>query len=154
MQEWVYKATPTIANLDDTRDLAVNHGFLAKAAYESPDEAGKQARADYVKTVRVGDVIHFYFREEGTNADEALPIGSFEVVDSSSFPGRFAWPVEETHLAQVLDPVFESRLKQMGYGRDPKLGIVTGWLLRRIAREPPDYDRNWFPGNHVLRRYG
>ena len=153
-QEWVYKATPTIANLNDTRDLALQEGFLAKAAYERASKHGQHARADHVKDVQVGDIIHFYFRESGTTADNALPIGSFEVADASPAPGRFMWPVEDTHLARVLDSAFESRLQKMGYGHDPKLGFTTGWLLRRLDRQPPAYDRNWFPGNHVLRRYG
>ncbi|WP_437739141.1 hypothetical protein WMF39_25715 [Sorangium sp. So ce1504] len=152
-QKWVYKATPTIANLNDTRDLAAQECFLAKAAHERPNEQGHHARADHVKDVLVGDVIHFYFREIGTTADNALPIGSFEVVGASPVPGRFTWPVEETHLARVLDPAFDARLQKMGYGRDPKLGFTTGWLLRRLDQHPPPYDRTWFPGNHVLRKY-
>lgn len=152
-QEWVYKATPTIANLNDTRSLAVQEGFLAKAAYERPNKKGEHARADHVKDVNVGDVIHFYFRERGTTADHALSIGSFEVVRASPVRGRFSWPVEDTHLASVTDPAFESRLHKMGYGRDTKLVLTTGWLLKLLDRKPPAYDRYWFPGNHVLRRH-
>ena len=152
-REWVYKATATIASMANTRNLAIQDGFLAKAAYEQPDENGKQGRADHVKKVMVGDTIHFYFREPETSADEALPIGSFEIVNVSPVPGRFAWPVQDTHLAEVIDPAFESRLRAMGYGRDPKLGVTTGWMLKLLDRQPPKYDRDWFPGNHVLRPY-
>lgn len=98
VQEWVYKATPTIASLNDTRGLALQDGFLAKAAHEKPN-------------------------------------------------------VDDTHLASVSDAVFESRLQKMGYGRDTRLGLTTGWLLKRVDRQQPAYDRNWFPGNHVLRRH-
>lgn len=152
-KQWVYKATPTIANLNDTRALAVQDGFLAKAAYERPNKIGKHARADHVKKVKLGDVIYFYFRELGTTADHALSIGSFDVVKASPNSERFAWPVEDTDLARVTDSAFEGRLRQMGYGRDSKLGFTTGWLLKRIERRTPAYDRNWFPGNHVLREY-
>lgn len=130
-QEWVYKATPTIATSSDTRNLALNDGFLAKAAYEKPREGGTHSRADHVKDVHVGDIIYFYFRELGTTADEASPIGSFEVVAPPSDSRMFQWPIEDTHLAGVIDSSFEARLKRMGYDRDPKLPFVTGWVLAK-----------------------
>jgi hypothetical protein len=153
-QEWVYKATPTIANLEDTRRLAIDDGFLAKAAYEKPRKNGRHSRADYVKAVHTGDIIYFYFRDHGLPAHEAVPIGAFEVVVPPAESNRFVWPVEDTCLARVVDRAFEARLKRMGYDHDPKLPFVTGWVLKHVARDTPDYDRGWFPGQQVLRRFG
>ena len=154
-QHWVYKATPSIATLADTRTLALKECFLAKAAYEKANKkTGKHSRADHVRNVHVGDVIHFYFHQHGTPVDKGIPIGSFEIVAPPASSSRFAWPVEDTHLARVVDPSFEADLKKMGYDRDPKLPFVPGWVLKHLDRQPPKYNPDWFPAQHVLRRFG
>ena len=54
--------------------------FLAKAAYEKSD---KKQRADYVKDVTVGDIIHFYFKRLSDPRHVAYTIGTFDVSDDS-----------------------------------------------------------------------
>lgn len=142
-QEWLYKATDSLAPLTDTRNLAVKEGFLCKAAYEKGD---KKARADHVKRVCVGDIIHFYFKLLSDPRHVAHIIGTFEVANDSIDPKRFAWPTEATDLVTVTDAAFIRRLKSLGYEDDPQLGVMTGWALRQLEQTTPPYDPDMFPG--------
>lgn len=146
MTEWAYKATAKMASEVHTTSLVCGDGFICKAAYE-----GGGARADHVLDVHVGDLIHFYFRPPRTRATVAHVIGSFEVVVPSNSK-RFVHPVAGTDLVEVVDPAFSQRVMAMGYGTDPKLQVVTGWVVRSAGVQTPTHVRSWFPGNHVLRR--
>ncbi|MDC3961545.1 hypothetical protein KEG38_47445 [Polyangium jinanense] len=126
MTDWFYKATPTKVSFEDTRDLAVNEGFLCRSAFE-----GNKSRADNTRHVDFGDLLHLYFTGDG----DPKVIGSFQVVGPNKHadPGRFGKCVRGTRLFEVADPVFESRLHAMrgneGYEPDPVLKKMTGWIL-------------------------
>ena len=140
-REWLYKATDSLAPLKETRDLALNDHFLAKAAYENSD---RKMRADHVKAVVVGDIIHFYFKRLSDPRHVAHVIGSFEVADASVDPSRFSWPTEQTHLVTVIDEAFVQYLKSQGYENDRQLGVMTGWTLRQAVAKTPSYDPDLF----------
>lgn len=149
-EEWIYKATDKLAPLSDTKALALQDGFLCKAAYERGD---KKVRADFVKAVHRGHIIHFYFRNRKDPAGVAHVIGSFEVTDNSSARDRFTWPTENTDLVTVKDPVLIRRLKSLGYEDDPQLRVMTGWALRPANRKTPRFSPEMFPGRQVFRRW-
>lgn len=69
MTERFYKATPTKVSFVDTRDLALNEGFLCRSAFE---ENG--SRADNTQHVDFGDLLHVYFTGDG----DSKIIGRFQ----------------------------------------------------------------------------
>ncbi len=127
MTDWFYKATPTKVSFDETRDLAVNDGFICRSAYEE-----NTSRADNTQHVQFGDIIHVYFTGDG----DPKVIGTFEVVWPRRHPnaGQFARAVQGTVLFVVTDE-FEKKLTAMGnaqgerYRPDPVLKKVTGWAV-------------------------
>ncbi len=148
-QEWLYKATDSLAPLKDTEELALRDGFLAKAAYVNGD---KKARAGLVKYVDVGNILHFYFKRLRDPRHVAHVIGSFEIADHLINPARFSWPTEETNLVTVIDTVFVQRLKSLRYEDDPQLEKMTGWALRPTGLSTPAYDPDLFPAQRCFRR--
>jgi hypothetical protein len=137
MTEWFYKATPTKVSFEETRDLAVNDGFICRSAYED-----NTSRADNTQHVQFGDLVHMYFTGDG----DPKVIGAFEVVGPKRHPnaGHFARAVQGTVLFAVTDE-FEKKLTAMGdahadrYKPDPVLKKVTGWavLPRPDITTPP-----------------
>ena len=149
-QEWLYKATPSIASLDDTRNLAVDDAFLCKAHFES---GGSRQKADLVDQVHHGDIIHFYYVDDDRSAHL---LGSFEVVSprNSLRPTRFSGPVAHSNLVRVVDDGFAQRLKAMRYEDDPRLGYLTGWALRPAPTAvAPPYAPDLFTPRQVIRRH-
>jgi len=149
-QEWLYKATTTIAPFEDTRNLAVVDGFLCKAHFES---GGVRQKADLVDQVHHGDIVHIYYVEDDGGAHT---LGSFEIVapPRSLHPSRFSGPVGHTDLVRVVDDAFTQRLKTLGYEDDARLGYVTGWALNPAPTAvPPPYTSDLFRPRQVLRRY-
>jgi hypothetical protein len=136
MTNWFYKATPTKVSFEDTRDLAVNEGFLCRSAYE---ENG--SRADNTQHVEFGDLIHVYFTGDGA----AHVIGTFQIVGPNKHPNptRFGKTVPGTRLFEIADAAFEKKLRVLkgseGYQPDPVLKKMTGWILKHrldIATPP------------------
>ena len=142
MTEWVYKATTAKASFEDTSELA-RKGFLCKSAHI---EGG--ARAPNVRHVRVGDIVHMYYRERGG----PRAIGSFEVLAPAGAP-EFAPASADTELALVRDRRLDKHLRTIGYEPDPTLEKLTGWRLRKVRAETPAYDPTWFPARRTLARY-
>lgn len=150
MAEWFYKATPTKVSFQQTRDLAVNDGFLCRSAFE---ENG--SRADNTQHVDFGDVLHVYF----TGAGEPRVIGSFQVIgpNKHGHPNRFGSGVKGTKLFEVADFDFVARLRAMegdeGYAPDPVLKKFTGWILKyRPDVSTPAYEAAPFKGQATLVR--
>jgi hypothetical protein len=116
-----------------------------------------------VAEVRLGNIIHFYYRI-GKSAVET--IGTFEIVSvHDMYPDLFARSVLKTALVVVredhadLIELLEREHRsnpQRGYKRDPKLGVFTGWALReRKDLDSPEFSQNqMFPGaQHNLWHY-
>lgn len=159
-QQWVYKATTKKISLTDTADLAIKDGFLCRSAFNATARNGVPGFAwvASVRYVHFGCLIHMYYLGDR----EPETIGTFEVVDSShefhQSRNRVGPIVEGSVLYPVTDSAFSGRLLSLagdeGYQLDPKLRLVTGWLLvHRPDVTTPTYDREMFPGNHTLWRY-
>lgn len=129
MTEWFYKATATKVSYEETRDLAMNSGFICRSAYED-----NGARADNTQHVKWKDIIHLYFTGRG----DSKVIGSFEVVGPARHPkpesvGR---AIRGTALHECRDD-FANKLVALGttggqgYAQDPVLKKLTGWLVLR-----------------------
>ena len=158
MGEWVYKATRTKIGPVDTTRLAREFHFLCRSAFR--DTGARPAR---VAEVRLGDVIHFYYRIDKKTVET---IGTFEVVNGQEmYPQSFARLVPKTALAvvredcadliELLEREHQSN-PQGGYKRDPKLGVFTGWALReRKDLDAPEFVQSrMFPGaQHNLWHY-
>jgi hypothetical protein len=130
MTEWFYKATPARVSFEETRDLALNDGFICRSAFED-----NTSRADNTQHVQFRDIIHMYFTGDGP----PKVIGTFEVVGPRRHPKAncFAEAVQGTVLFVVTDE-FAKKLTAMGDGEgcgykpDPVLKKVIGWAV--IAR--------------------
>jgi hypothetical protein len=151
MTEWFYKATPTKVSFEETRDLAVNDGFICRSAFED-----NGSRADNTQNVAFRDVIHVYFKGDG----EPAVIGSFEVVGPNRHPfrERFVRGVTGTALHEVSDE-FATRLRGLGdasaerYQPDPVLKKLTGWaIVRRSDMVTPSFASAPFKGQATLVR--
>jgi hypothetical protein len=150
MADWFYKATPTKVSFEETRDLAVKEGFLCRSAYE---ENG--SRADNTQHVDFGDVLHVYFTGDG----EPRAIGTFQIVGPNKHanPTRFGKAVTGTKLFEIVDDVFEAKLRAMtgndGYAVDPVSKKMTGWLLKhRPDIQTPPYGNAPFNSRATLVR--
>jgi uncharacterized protein (DUF433 family) len=157
MTEWAYRANARKRDLDDTRKLADEHGFLARSAYTRKK---KHAAIAFVQEVKAGDVIHFYYREKR----DIEPLGSYRVLDAHDDAARFqpAFPLGEAALVK-LDPgepnaalvelLRKPSRKGEGYQEDPKLQAFTGWRIERLADvSPPDFSSWRFPQKGTLTR--
>ena len=126
--DWFYKATPTKVSFEETRDLALEDGFICRSAFEV-----NGSRADNTQQVDLGDIIHMYFSEAG---QPLQVIGSFEVVGQRRhpFPERFGKGVAGTQLYEVSEK-FAQELLRLGdasaerYQPDPVLKKITGWFV-------------------------
>ncbi len=137
MAEWFYKAKATKVQRHDTMMLT-ERGFLCRSAYNDKEEW-----APLVRDVAFGDLIHFYFIDK-----KPFPFGAYEVVRKEDFRPTKDEPtaedfddvVEGTALYRVARPAFIARFDPyQGYQPDARLGVFTGWLLRRVgaAAEAP-----------------
>ena len=151
MTEWFYKATPTKVSFEETRDLALDDGFICRSAFED-----NGSRADNTQHVTFRDVIHFYFSGDGV----AKIIGSFEVVGPNRHPQpqHFGKGVKETVLHEVSDD-FAAKLRALGdataerYQPDPVLKKLTGWpVIRRTDVTTPAFALAPFKGQSTLVR--
>ena len=136
MAEWFYKATPTKVSYEETRDLAVNEGFICRSAYE-----GNGSLADNAHQVDFHDIIHFYFSIDG----EYRPIGSFRVIGPKNHPHpeRFTRIAEGTNSLFEIQKDYETTLVKLGdpgaerYKPDPSLEKLVGWALVKLDIETP-----------------
>jgi hypothetical protein len=128
MPQWAYKATPKKVSKGETGLLARSEHFLCRSAFTARD-----AWISNVRDVRVGDLIHFWYR------DEAL--GLFEVVEPSALPkngDQFGDAVEGSALRTVTGDKLVAKLQQLpGYEPDPVLGLFSGWPILFIKDRPP-----------------
>lgn len=163
MTQWIYKATEARIGQGETHNLAMNRNFLCRAAFETN---GKQAHADHVRDVAIGDVIHFYYkRRDGKVPD----FGSFIVIDGAEYPKRFGERIEGTALFRVRETPENAEMVALlteehdrdptrGYVRHPKHGCFTGWVIRKLPStemKPPKFiQAKLLPGpNTTLWRY-
>ena len=118
MTEWLYKATDgdTRPDHETTRSLAVDEGILCRSA-----KANTGAWIANVQRVKVGDVIHMFFKQRAPEP-AAHFIGSFRVGDPAA-----ARLNEDCDLSLVQGTGLEQRLRvAYGMGSEEQ---VTGWLL-------------------------
>ena len=141
--EWAYKATQTKLDGPATLLLA-KRGFLCCSAFEP-----NLSWADNVRSVAIGDVIHFYYVPRQA---KAKTFGAFEVIEAANHLNSsvFGERVPDTALYRLADAAFIREIDTAGaYTCDPKLGAYTGWVLS--ARGPArGYDRNFFPAHATL----
>ncbi len=151
MTEWFYRATSKKISFDETKDIAVDEGFLCRSAYEN-----NGSRADNTRDVEFHDVIHMYFTGDGHPRE----IGTFEVVAPKWHPkpGRFKQGVSGTVLFEV-DDEFAKKLTRLGsgegegYAPDPVLKKMTGWaLVQRTDLPTPPFRDAPFAGRAALVR--
>ena len=136
MTEWLYKATPTKVSYEETRDLAVNEGFICRSAYEE-----NRSLADNAHQVDFHDIIHLYFSEEGNYR----PIGSFRVIGRKNHPHpeRFTKLVHDTNSLFEIQDDYATTLLQLGeagadgYQPDPVRKKLVGWALVKLDIETP-----------------
>jgi len=152
MAEWVYKATRTKIEYEDTKRLAIEHNFLCRSAFLRNEPS--LPRPALVSAIMPDDIIHFYYRL----ADGVKSLGSFRVVNGGdSFPDEFSGYVAGTALVGVRETcavllhLLEKGHKanpDRGYERDPVLKVFTGWAIeKRDDIKTPDYDHpRLFPG--------
>ncbi len=147
MVEWVYKATDKKVDYAATMILAEKRGFICRSAHNR-----EGAWIGNVRDVRVGDLIHFYYKRP--NAD-ARAIGSFEVVTPASHPrpDLFGERLNESDLWTITAPSFVAELTKLGgYAPDPRLDVFVGWPIQRRG-VAPEYRDAMFPGMGTLHPY-
>jgi len=108
MIDWFYKATPTKVSFDDTRDLAVDSGFLCRSAFEK-----NGSRADNTQHVHLGDLLHVYFTGDG----DPKIIGTFQVIgpNEHAVPSLFGQGVTGGSRVRVSSRS-PTRASSRGYG--------------------------------------
>jgi len=151
MTQWLYRATPTKVDFDETARLAVEEGFICRSAFEADG-----SHADNTKHIDFRDLIHFYF----TSDKGPRIIGTFEVVGPNRHPHgkRFGKGVKGTTLLEVDDDDLARVLASIksgreGYDPDPVLKRFTGWaVVRRSDVETPPFDPAAFPNQATLVR--
>ena len=150
MAEWFYKATPKKVSFDQTRDLAIDDGFICRSAYTK-----SRRRVGNTQAVKLNDTLHVYYIENR----KSKYIGSFNVVHPKQHKsgGQFAKEVPNTALFEVSDE-FNQRLKQLGgtdadgYMNDPVLDTRVGWPLGKPVIDPPPIPPDFFRGRATLAR--
>lgn len=142
-REWLYRASQAGEDLDGTRRIADEFGFICRSAFA---DAAKEQRIPHVKTVNFGDVIHLYF--VGAGGGEA--IGSYRVgLLGHERKERFGRGIAGPALREVVDPELIEVLRE-SYAPDPKLGVFTGWPVVKVDEKGPMYHPGLFPGNNAL----
>lgn len=161
MAEWAYKFTTKKKSRQDTTQLALKLGFLARSAHKRMKSGIAGGAINNVKQVEPGDVVHAYYVD---NKKKAHPVGSFLILDSDSHADRFerVWPGKRAALAKVreveanrplLDLLRKPSAEGEGYLPDPKHNVYTGWFVELIpGRTPPRYKSTTFPGRNTLVR--
>jgi hypothetical protein len=153
MAEWFYKATPKKVSFDETRDLAINDGFICRSAYTK-----SRHRVGNTQAVKLNDTLHVYYIRNR----KSKYIGSFNVVHPKQHKsgGQFAKEVPNTALFEVSDE-FNQKLKQLGetgaerYMSDPVLETRVGWPLEKQVVDPPPIPTHFKQGRATLvRRQG
>lgn len=147
-REWLYRASPAREDLENTRAIVRDFGFICRSAFA---DAAKAQWIPQVKNVGFRDVIHLYFADAG--GGEA--IGSFSVVSPHHHPRRELFGAAVTGamtLRTVVDPALIELLRPR-YAPDPKLGAFTGWPVIAAEGRTPSYDSRLFPGQNALFEY-
>ena len=149
MAEWVYKANTTRASFDDTHDLAVFNHFLCRSAYVDGSGADGLRAVGVVADVKVGDLIHFYYRHANGKVSQ---LGTFQVADGSARPAIFAPCQGHGALCKVIESPENQKIVdrlRRGYNHDPRLEAFTGWVIDKLpnAHPTPAFDMaRMFPG--------
>ena len=136
--EWAYRCTPAGAGTDATRRLLDESGFLWRSLHTS---AGHKVAS--VGKVEIGDTIHVFFAEGGTDTY----VASYLVERPRSAVDATTPAVEAVRSG----PLFE-RLDELGYAKDPELACFTGFRVRRdlyprLLAQPP----KWIGRNALVR---
>ncbi len=144
--EWVYRATRSKIDAISTMILADKRGFVCRTG-----RSGAGAWATNVKTVAVGDVIHFYYTQAGKKPRE---FGAYEVLSPESHerPDLFGPPLEGTALYEVAPGELANYLEAVGAVTDPISDVFTGWVIKRVGRSPA-FDAKLFTGMNTLQQY-
>ena len=155
MTEWAYKANEKRRSIEDTRRLADEYGFVARSAHRQDERA-----VPFVREVKAGDIVHFYYRSRRERAIVAL--GSYRVLPAEA--PRFPAALGDAALVQVAEIAANGALLDVlraapthdggtGYKKDPGLGVFTGFRIERIADlSPPTFDVWHFPQKGTLTR--
>ena len=103
-EEWVYRATRSKAPFDVTQGIALHDGFLCRSLHTKAMQ-----RVANVKNVKIGDIIHFYYRAPSWME----PVGSFQIVDGWKASGRFSGPLPGHVAGQGRGPCSRSHPRQV-----------------------------------------
>lgn len=144
--EWVYRATRNKVDAFSTMILADKRGFLPRTA-----RSGGGVWGPHVKTVAVGDVIHFYYVQAGKKPRE---LGAYEVLapESHERPELFGAALEDSAIYEVSPGELTDYLEAVGSVMDPIKDVFTGWIVKRIGRCPA-FDAKLFTGMSTLQPY-
>lgn len=148
MAEWAYRASEKKRSLETTRKLADELGFLARSAHRKD-----RTRVPFAHEIRVGDIIHFYYRSK---REGVITLGSYRVLGASD-PPRFRPALGEGSALTRIEDVSANRalLEQLqpGHKRDPELGAFTGLRIDRVHEATVPAFEVWsFPQQGTLTR--
>lgn len=147
-REWLYRASPAKEDLEGTRAIVRDFGFICRNAFA---DATKTQMIPHVQKVDFRHVIHLYFVDAGGGG----AIGSFRVVGVRNHPRPelFGAAVEKVPpLRTVVDSGLLELLRPR-YSPDPKLGVYAGWPVVPADEVTPAYDPGLFPGQSSLFEY-
>lgn len=154
MAEWIYRARSAQADWAATDESLSTHNFLCRPVYEAKNrQSGTNKPIPNVRHVVAGDVIHVALKSN----EGFKNLGTFEILGErhSDAEGQV---IDETHGQLSLfsvrpDSALERMLRGTTYSRDPKLGVYTGWHVRKAEPRDIQFTSAMFPGNNALHRY-
>lgn len=148
--EWLYRASTSKENLEVTRALIRDHGFIHRSAFV---EAAKEQMIANVAKVAFRDVIHLYFVDAG----KGLVIGSYRVVGPNNHPRPelFGAAVKGAQTLRRVAPgeLAEELDRLGGYQKDPRLEVHCGWPVVPDDARAPIYSPTLFPGRNSIAPY-
>ncbi len=146
-KQWLYRMSPTKENLDATRTLVEEFGFIARSAYAK--RKGNPQFIPHVRTINFSDTVHLYYlMEEGVEV-----FGSFRIVGPAKHPKgeQFIGMVPKTRLLRVRDSSLLDLLTSLeGYEPDPNLGEYTGWGVVPAGLPTPPFRADRFRGRNSI----
>jgi hypothetical protein len=130
MAEWIYRATATLAGLEETAEL-LDEGFLVRNPYDQSHRP-----IPNVFKVVAGDVLHVYHGSSGAYSF----LGAFRLIDGAITDDTAPLVHEGSTTAIVrVTPgsALDRTLARAGYLADPFLKVRCGWAVEEVDR--PSY---------------
>lgn len=150
-QEWLYRASTAREDSERTRELAEQHGFIARTPHT---DGPRSQMIALVKHVGVADVIHLYFADPESDRGGAS-LGAYRVVAPHKHPNaqHFGPAVTGTTVRRVAAGPLHDLLRDQYPGYEPDAdGVYWGWPVIREDAPSPSYARDFFPTRNSLVR--